>query len=165
MGKDYRIGLVVGAVLVVIALVWVATGPGLRSRGLPLPTPPSDNPDPRGAVNPALVQDMSPAPEAGRMTADEIGRGESEERRTQDRPADLSPLPSAPAPQEDLTIYERDQPIKTTKFHIVRQGESLSAISQQYYGTPNRWRKILAANSKTIKDANKIAPGTKLIIP
>jgi nucleoid-associated protein YgaU len=65
----------------------------------------------------------------------------------------------------DSTVFEKDQPIKTTKFHIVRQGESLSMIAQQYYGSPNNWRKILTANEKAIKDANKIVPGTKLIIP
>jgi nucleoid-associated protein YgaU len=55
-------------------------------------------------------------------------------------------------------------PAQATRFHIVRPGETLSAIAQQYYGSSNTWRKILDAN-KTLKDANKIAPGTKLIIP
>jgi nucleoid-associated protein YgaU len=58
-----------------------------------------------------------------------------------------------------------DEPIKTTRFHIVRRNETLSAISQQYYGSPDKWRKIVTANQKVIKDPNKIAPGTKLIIP
>jgi 5'-nucleotidase len=65
----------------------------------------------------------------------------------------------------NLPGRRKTEPAKTAKFHIVRQGETLSAIAQQYYGSANDWRKILAANEKTIKDANKIAPGTKLIIP
>jgi len=65
----------------------------------------------------------------------------------------------------DLTIYETSEPIKTTRFHIVRRNETLSAIAQQYYGSASNWRKILTANQKVIKDANRISPGTKLIIP
>jgi len=65
----------------------------------------------------------------------------------------------------DQTIYEQSEKIKTTRFHIVRRGETLSAIARQHYGAPENWRKILAANQKVIKDPDKIAPGTKLIIP
>jgi nucleoid-associated protein YgaU len=35
----------------------------------------------------------------------------------------------------------------------------------QYYGTPNRWRKIADANKDVLKDPNKIRPGTRLTIP
>jgi len=47
----------------------------------------------------------------------------------------------------------------------VLKNETLSAISQRHYGTPNQWRKIVEANRDTIKNPNKITPGTKLIIP
>jgi nucleoid-associated protein YgaU len=74
--------------------------------------------------------------------------------------------PIATQPQvPDLTIYEQQEKIKTTKFHIVRRGETLSSIAQQYYGAASKWQKILEANRDNIKDANKITPGTKLIIP
>jgi 5'-nucleotidase/UDP-sugar diphosphatase len=73
--------------------------------------------------------------------------------------------PPAAAQGTDLTVYERDEKITTTRFHIVQKDETLSAISQQYYGTANQWRKILEANKLTVTDANKIRPGTKLIIP
>ena len=65
----------------------------------------------------------------------------------------------------NLPSRQQTAPAKTTRFHTVRPGETLSGIAQQYYGSPNDWRKILTANEKTIKDANKIAPGTKLVIP
>jgi nucleoid-associated protein YgaU len=72
---------------------------------------------------------------------------------------------ASPSGPRDLTVYERSEKIETTRFHIVRKDETLSAISQQYYGTPNKWRKILEANRDTIKDANRISPGAKIIIP
>jgi nucleoid-associated protein YgaU len=74
--------------------------------------------------------------------------------------------PTLPAPNvPDTTVYERSEPIETTRFHIVRKNETLSAISKQYYGTAHEWNKILEANRDAIIDANKITPGTKLIIP
>jgi len=65
----------------------------------------------------------------------------------------------------DLTIYEQAEKIQTQKFHIVRQGETLSNISHKYYGSANKWRMILDANRDVVKDANKLRPGIKLIIP
>ncbi|MCU0914028.1 MAG: LysM peptidoglycan-binding domain-containing protein [Planctomycetes bacterium] len=164
MGKDYRIGLMVGAVLVVVALVWVATRPSLSSRPLPTRTPPANDLPAPPSGNPAVARLPSPAPVAGGPVPQAAERLETARRDTTERPADASPVPPASSPG-DLTIYEKDEPIKTTRFHIVRPGESLSSIAQQYYGTPNQWRKILAANEKAVKDANKIAPGTKLILP
>lgn len=65
----------------------------------------------------------------------------------------------------NLPARQKTVPAETTRSHVVRPGETLSSIAQQYYGSPNDWRKILTANQKTIKDADRIAPGTKLIIP
>ncbi len=65
----------------------------------------------------------------------------------------------------DPTVYEQAEKIKTQKFHIVRKGETLSEISRKYYGSANKWQKILDANRNVISDANKLRPGTKLIIP
>ncbi len=45
------------------------------------------------------------------------------------------------------------------------QGETLSQISYKYYGSTGQWRKIFEANRETVKDANTVRSGTKLIIP
>ena len=65
----------------------------------------------------------------------------------------------------DLTVYERPEKIKTQRFHIVHPGETLSSIARQYYGSPGKWQKIYQANQETVKNPNKLIPGTKLIIP
>ena len=49
--------------------------------------------------------------------------------------------------------------------HTVRKDETLSDISGRYYGSPNKWQKILNANRDKIKDFNKLKPGTRLTIP
>ena len=65
----------------------------------------------------------------------------------------------------DPAVYEQAEKIKTQKFHIVSKGETLSEISRKYYGSANKWQKILDANRNVIEDANKLRLGTKLIIP
>ncbi|MFH1371182.1 MAG: LysM peptidoglycan-binding domain-containing protein [Planctomycetota bacterium] len=77
---------------------------------------------------------------------------------------------SAPstAPVEILKPPEPIQtsnPVQTARFHIVQKGDTLSAISQKYYGTPRYWQKILAANDKILKDPDRLVPGTRLLIP
>ena len=67
--------------------------------------------------------------------------------------------------QSPIINYEQAEKIKTQRFHIVRDGENLSAISLKYYGSANKWPKILDANRSVVKDPDKITPGTKLIIP
>lgn len=66
---------------------------------------------------------------------------------------------------QDSTIHEQAEKIKPQKFHIVSKGETLSKISYKYYGSAGKWQKIFNANRETIKDPDKVTPGTKLIIP
>ena len=65
----------------------------------------------------------------------------------------------------DLTVYEQTEKIKTEKFHIVQQGQTLSDIAYDRYGSAAKWRKIYNANRDVLKNPNSVRPGTKLIIP
>ena len=80
-------------------------------------------------------------------------------------PDNQVPIVNNQSSQIDYTMYEQPEKIETQKFHIVQRGETLSAISQKYYGSAGKWQKIFDANRQTIQDVNKIQPGTKLIIP
>jgi len=170
MGKDFRIGLILGVVLAVAALLWVATRPSLTSQAQ---TPRASRADVR--VDSPSHNTM---PWEDANTADS-GRGANPQSAISNPQSAASSPPvkesviryppseqaASPNALPDLTIYEKGEKIKTTKFHIVLRGESLAGIARQYYGSPDGWRKILKANQKTIKDPNKLAPGTKLIIP
>ncbi len=157
-------GLVAGSILAGVALLWVATRPGLAPRLQPVQSSPKDSRDLPGAGGPVAPPDTGAAAQA-----DKVRPGE---QKTQEQPTIQSVFrPPSSVVRElssgspNLPGRRKTGPAKTTRFHIVRQGETLSSIAQQYYGSANDWRKILTANEKTIKDANKIALGTKLIIP
>ena len=87
---------------------------------------------------------------------------ESEGGFTDEEPRFVTPLRGA----DNSTASDNDVPaanMETRRFHIVRRGETLSAIAQRYYGTTATLDKLQKANGITNPD--KIAPGMKLIIP
>ena len=49
--------------------------------------------------------------------------------------------------------------------HVVRRGETLSSISQKYYGTKANWTLILDANRNVLKNPKDLKPNMKLVIP
>ena len=51
------------------------------------------------------------------------------------------------------------------KEHIVKRGETLSAIADKYYGNGDMLHYMFIARNNNIKNPNKISTGQKLIIP
>lgn len=156
MQRDFKTGIVLGLVLVAAVTVWLSTRPSLspaarvmRARA----ARPSENPS---------WQPIRSVAEAN-STVGSFSVQSVEVNRS----ADTASVGAEPRQPDiyDSTVYERDEKIKTQKFHIVRRGETLSAISAQHYGSANKWVKIFNANRSRIRDANRIIPGTKLIIP
>jgi nucleoid-associated protein YgaU len=173
VSRDYKAGLIAGLLAAVVALGWLATRPSLSPQARMLRSsragtaenspPPDEIPLGKpleGRQVPAEPVRADREPEPQPDTAGVVAQLLTESQTT---PTEESAL--SPASQPDLTVFEKPEKIETTRFHIVRKDETLSAISQQYYGTSTKWRRILEANKDTIKDANKISPGAKLIIP
>lgn len=52
-----------------------------------------------------------------------------------------------------------------SKTYTVKSGDSLSRISQEFYGNANQYMKIFEANRDKLNDPNKISPGMELKIP
>ena len=71
---------------------------------------------------------------------------------------------SKTADANDAEFKPREQ-VKTTKFHIIGDDDTLSEISQQYYGTSRHWRKIYQANRDVIENPDFLEKGVKIIIP
>jgi len=51
------------------------------------------------------------------------------------------------------------------KEHVVQRGDTLSLISNQYYGTLKKWKMIWENNKPLIKDPNKIFIGFTVFVP
>ncbi|HEY8461752.1 MAG TPA: LysM peptidoglycan-binding domain-containing protein [Blastocatellia bacterium] len=49
--------------------------------------------------------------------------------------------------------------------YTVKSGDTLSKISQQFYGSPNEYMRIFYANRDKLSDPDKIQVGQQLIIP
>jgi LysM repeat protein len=49
--------------------------------------------------------------------------------------------------------------------HVVQPGDTLFSLSRQFYNSPDRWKDILQANSKTVDDPGKLKVGQTLTIP
>jgi nucleoid-associated protein YgaU len=129
-----------GLLLVVAAILWLCTRPSL--------SPEARMSEPQET---AVQMEISVAP----IPTQEV---------TEVANNQLSIIDNQPK-SNDYTLYEQPERIATQRFHIVRRGETLSAISQKYYGSADKWRKIFQANRQIIDNADKIQPGTKLVIP
>jgi nucleoid-associated protein YgaU len=143
MPKDLKIGLFLGLVLTISALLWLATRPSLSP-----------------------IARMSHAPKSaysGESVSRDEGIPPSHQIQDQDGLATRGQDTRDTLP--DSAQYEQAEKIKTQKFHIVLKGQTLTQISQKYYGSVDNWQKILDSNRKAIKDPKKLIPGTKLIIP
>ena len=52
-----------------------------------------------------------------------------------------------------------------TQKYVVKAGDTLSKIAQEFYGDASRWNEIFEANKDQIADPNLIRVGQELRIP
>ena len=55
--------------------------------------------------------------------------------------------------------------VPTSEFYTIKEGDTLWAIAQKYYGDGNKYQVIVEENLEVIKDADKIYPGQTIRIP
>jgi nucleoid-associated protein YgaU len=58
---------------------------------------------------------------------------------------------------------EEDNPY--AQYYVVKSGDTLSKIAEEFYGDKMLYDRIFDANRKLLNDPNKIKPGQKLLIP
>jgi tetratricopeptide (TPR) repeat protein len=56
-------------------------------------------------------------------------------------------------------------PQEVPKSYVVQSGDTLSKISEKFYGTANRWNDIYQANRDTLSSARSLRVGQELLIP
>jgi LysM repeat protein len=54
---------------------------------------------------------------------------------------------------------------KADRTYVVQSGDTLFSISRKFYKSSKRWKEILEANRKNIRDPKKLTVGEKLFIP
>ena len=110
-----------------------------------------------------IVSIFSPTPEA--MLIEEASmlspQGEHAEIIRVIGPEDTAP------PDADDVIIESEKKIYSAgpKIHVVKAGEALSSIAQEYYGSTDAQQTIVDANGDSILDADALRIGTRLVIP
>jgi len=151
MQKDLKIGLILGLAIVSVAVLWLATRPSL--------TPQARMLDARGtAAAGGSAAQLGAAPNP-------VAAVDRRKRETFDTAAPRVPTRRAITDERLQSDTAPATYAQRQRFHIVRDGETLSKISYDYYGSAGKWQRIFEANRQTIKDANVVRPGTKLIIP
>ena len=147
MQKDFKIGLIIGLILVIAALIWLSTlsSVSITSRFRNIQN--AQTSTIQGIMNSSTAPKPAGSPSAP----------------SQNRPA-------KPVSQQDVqTKTPADNKITQTettsdqRFHIVLRGQTLSDIAKQYYGAASKWPKIKNANPSI--DPNRLQPGTRLLIP
>ncbi len=137
MPKDFKIGMGLGLLIVAAAMIWfVCRGNSNMNSAITY-----KNEQPAGQRVSAYGL-LPPQDDKNEESLIEILEAEAREKGLKD------PL-------------EMEWP----KIHVVQQGQSLSQISNQYYGTPAKWEKILDANRLRLKNKDQIRPDMRLIIP
>jgi LysM repeat protein len=54
---------------------------------------------------------------------------------------------------------------KANQTYVVKSGDTLFSISRKVYNSPKRWKQILEANRKSIRDPKNLTVGQTLVIP
>ena len=137
MRRDLKIGILAGLALTVCTMIWYS-----------------------------LRRDFSPEKQfADPDIQTRAGPSGSAEEFGPELTAEALTVEAMPQPDEHVSEYKEPPKIKTTRFHIVRKGETLSDIAKEYYGRTTEWLKIQHANPEALKDPHSLKAGTKLTIP
>jgi nucleoid-associated protein YgaU len=140
--KDVKTGMLIGLAIAIAAMAMLMvkkdSGLGVAESGVSLKQIENQSGRPGDNAGPAVVYEQSASIPSGQSTATTASNTSS----------------SAPL-----------VPVKSTRFHIIREGETLSSISKKHYGTTTSARKIFEANRNVLQDPDHLRAGTKLTIP
>jgi len=67
--------------------------------------------------------------------------------------------------QESDTSSKKTASKKGNRSYVVQSGDTLFSISRKFYKSPKRWKEILDANRKNIRDPKKLTVGQTVVIP
>ena len=107
----------------------------------------------------------SPATDAPPASTPTPGSGVTATLVTNVSSAQTASSPAAGATAAGTLSVKSHTPGAPLRFHTVTPGDTLSEISNIYYGTPTRWAEILVANKDILGEDNNLVIGRTLRIP
>jgi nucleoid-associated protein YgaU len=107
-----------------------------------------------------MIAGKAPSDEAKNRVWDTIKQVDAAYK---DLNADITVDPSVARSQSPSLPPSRN--LKDEQTYTVEAGDTLSKISQQFYGESNLYMNIFEANRDKLTDPNKIQPGMRLRIP
>lgn len=117
----------------------------------------------------AQEQPLEAIPTERRAITPEVRLQSILEQELQETPAaDETEFAQRAEPEPATVLPKRQQPVAPTskqQIYVVKKGDSLSKISQKFYGTPNKWKKIVEANRDKLGHKNILKVGMTLVIP
>lgn len=78
---------------------------------------------------------------------------------------EVAPIYTAPEISELEEVFVPEVEKEEYVTYKVQKGDTLQKISQKFYGTSKKWRKIFLANKDKLKNPDKIRAGQTLKIP
>ncbi len=103
--------------------------------------------------------------EAARLRNENLNlRKQVDERSAQLRAASAAEKPARGSRGEKSPTPPKPRK-GTPRSHVVQPGDTLYSLSRKYYDSPERWKDIRAANSKSVDSAGKLKVGQTLTIP
>lgn len=91
--------------------------------------------------------------------------GVAPEQAYQPENAPYIPEPAVLTQEAEETVVYEPAPSCAMEKYTVQKYDTLQKISQKFYGTTKKWRKIFDANKDLLKTPDRIRPGQVLNIP
>lgn len=127
----------------------------------------------RAQLSAVMSSRSGPAESAAKpATAPSLGTGSSAANTStlqlaKAPPADVPPTAELRISPERLRAAAAQQSAAPARprIHVVEAGDTLEKIARKYYGSPERWSRIYAANNDLLRDGRPLKPGMELEIP
>lgn len=122
------------------------------------------------AGEPAGIASMPAVRDANefRISIDTLPTVRTRASSTRNQPAPPEQTKAAPSRTATAAEPTKTAPAATrggARRHIVQKGDTLSKLSQQYFGNRTRWRDIYQANRNVMKNDADLKVGMELVIP
>ena len=172
MRSDLKIGVIVGALLVVGLVVYFMSrgGESIEPENIPV----GDNiTNPEGGMPPAPAGEGTTGQEQPPVQDPEQGVTPPGEQVTPPEEGQVTPPEEVTPPEQQVTTPPEQQvpppddinDERQPRFYTVQEGDSLSGISMSYYAHEKFALVIQKVNADKIMDVNQLRTGWRLRIP